>query len=72
MALSALGLERVAVGAFHHGRVGFVGAYIDLRKGAVVLRFAVVGALGNGTADALVCVHVFHLTFYDFVFIVCS
>ena len=48
-----------------------MGADVDLRKGAVVLRLAVVCALGYGTADALVCVHHFHLTFCDFVFIVC-
>ena len=48
-----------------------MGAYIDLRKRTVILRFAVISALGNGAADALVCVHLSHLTFYDIVFIIC-
>ena len=48
-----------------------MGADVYLGKGAVVLRLAVMCTLGNGTADALVCVHIFHLTFCDFNFIIC-
>ena len=45
-----------------------MGAYIDLRKGAVVLRFAMMGALGNGAADAFICVHAFspHFLWFQF------
>ena len=46
-------------------------ADVDLRKRTVILRFAVISALGNGAADALVCVHLSHLTFCDIVFIIC-
>jgi len=46
-------------------------ADVDLRKRTVILRFAVISALGNGAADALVCVHLSHLTFCDIDFIIC-
>ena len=55
-----LGLKGVAVGALYHGGVCLVGANVYLREGAVVLALAVMGALGNGAADALVCVSVVH------------
>ena len=48
-----------------------MGADVDLRKRTVILRFAVISALGNGAADALVCVHLSHLTFCDIDFIIC-
>ena len=50
----ALGLEGCAVGALGPGGVRFVGYHLDLGKGAVVLRAAMVGALGNGASDGLV------------------
>ena len=37
-----------------------MGHYLDLGKRAVVILSAMVGALGNGAADALVCVSVVH------------
>ena len=55
-----------------------MGADVDLRKGAVVLGLAMVCALGYGTADALVCVHLFHLAFlisfllFAFLFVLCG
>ena len=49
-----------------------MGTNIDLRKRAEILGFAVICALGNGAADALVCVHLFHLTFCDISFIICE
>ena len=67
----ALSLEGSAVGALGHGGVGLVGYHLDLGKRAVVLLAAMVGALGNGAADALVCVHLSHLTFCDIDFIIC-
>jgi len=48
-----------------------MGADVDLGKRTVILRFAVISALGNGAADALVCVHLSHLTFCDIDFIIC-
>ena len=48
-----------------------MGADVDLRKGTVILRFAVISALGYGAADALVCVHLSHLTFCDIDFSIC-
>ena len=66
-----LGLKRVAVGTFYHGGICFMSADVDLRKRTVILRFAVISALGNGAADALVCVHLSHLTFCDIDFSIC-
>lgn len=43
-----------AVGALIHGGIALVGADLDLAERAVVLKVAVVGALGNGTLDGLI------------------
>ena len=64
-------VKGVTVGTLHHGRISFMGTNIDLRKRAEILGFAVICALGNGAADALVCVHLSHLTFCDIDFIIC-
>jgi len=48
-----------------------VGANIYLSQRTVILRFAVMRTLGNGAADAFVCVHDFHLAFYGFIHIIC-
>ena len=66
-----LRLEGVAVGTFDHGGIGLMGTNIYLGKRTEILGFAVICALGNGAADALVGVHVFHLSFCGFTFIIC-
>ena len=53
-----LSVEGLAVGALVHGGVCLVGAYQDPVQGAVVLGGAVVGALADGTLNALVCMAV--------------
>jgi hypothetical protein len=50
--------EGTAVGAFDDGRVFFVAADFDLVKRAVVFILAVIGAFGDGAADAFVCTNV--------------
>ena len=47
--------EGHAVGALVLGGVGLMGAYKDLVQGAVVGLVAVMGTLGNGALDALIC-----------------
>ena len=54
--------EGLAVGALVHGRICLVGTHQDLVQGAVVLIFAVVSAVLDGTFDALVCMTV-HIIF---------
>jgi hypothetical protein len=44
----------LAVGALHLGGVGLVGAYLDRGQAAVVVVLAMVGAVVDGTLDALV------------------
>ena len=64
---SLLLAEGHTVGALVLGGVGLMGAYKDLLQGAVVGLIAVMGALGNGALDALVCfaVHNAYLLFLN-------
>jgi len=56
--LSLLLAEGHAVGALVRGRIHLVGAHHDLIQGAVVFVLTMVGALLDGTLDALVCMTV--------------
>ena len=47
--------ERHAIGALIHGGIGLMGAYHDFVQRAVVGLIAVIGAVVNGTFNALVC-----------------
>jgi hypothetical protein len=51
---ASLHLEALAVGALHLGGVGLVGAHLDGGQAAVVVVLAMVGAVADGTFDALV------------------
>ena len=51
-------MEGLAVRALVNGGICFVGTYQDPIQGAVVLTGAVVGAVGYGALDALVCMAV--------------
>ena len=51
-------MEGHAVGALVLGGIAFMGAYQNGIQGAVVLGGAVVGALADGTLNALVCMAV--------------
>lgn len=50
--------EGLTVGALVHGRICLVGTYQDSLQGAEVGILAMVGALLNGTLNALVCMAV--------------
>ena len=56
--MSLLLAEGHAVGALVHGGIHLMGANQNLVQGAVVLVAAVMGALLDGTFDALVCMTV--------------
>lgn len=43
-----------AVSALIHGGIALMGTNLDLTERAVVLKIAVMGALGNGTFDRLI------------------
>jgi len=57
--------EGHAVGALVYGGVHFMGTHHDLIQRAVVLVLTMVGALLDGTFDALVCVTVHKIASFD-------
>ena len=61
----------LAVRAFYLGGICLMRTDLDLVQHAVVGCLGMILTLGNGAADALVCVHLSHLTFCDIVFIIC-
>ena len=46
--------EALAIGAFIHGGMGFVGSHLDFIQRAVVGALAVIGAGFNGAADTMI------------------
>ena len=63
-----LSAEGFAVGALIHGGIGLVGAHQNPVQRAVILLFAVMGALVHGAFDALVgmTIHCFFLLLNEF------